>query len=97
MRLEERLYQQSVEIRLDEVKTKNYSTGRLATPVHINGVLFDGTQDITITGGSSGNGSIGGYPVVITHADDGDTIIFNASSSTWNDVNKNDLMDGGNF
>lgn len=97
MRLDDRLYRQNVELRLDDIHSKNKTTGRLATPVHINGVAFDGSDDITISSSGSGSGLIGGYAVNVTNADDGDLLVFNSTTTAWVDVHKSEILDGGNF
>lgn len=97
MRLEDQLWHQFVTTQIDEITRKNQSTVKLATPVHINGVEFDGSHDITISGGSGSSTGIGGFPVNVTHADDGDILVFNGTASAWVDVAKTDILDGGNF
>jgi hypothetical protein len=97
MRLDDQLWHQFVATQLDEINTKNQTTNRLAKPVHINGVVFDGSQDITVSGTSSGSMSIGGFPINVTQANDGDMLIFNGTTSAWVDIPKTDILDGGNF
>lgn len=68
---------------------------RLSTPRKINGVAFDGSQDITISGGGGGSGnatSIAGIPVVISGISQGDNLQY--AGGDW--VNT-PLVDGGNF
>jgi hypothetical protein len=95
VRLDARIEKEYIEQRLSDIQKKNHTTEKLATPVHINGIEFDGSQDITIA--ATGSGTIGGFPVNITQANDNDVLVFNASIGAWVDVNKQEIVDGGNF
>jgi hypothetical protein len=97
MRLSDRIATQNLELRLDEINRRNKTTGKLATPVHINGVEFDGSKDITIASTSTGSNLIGGFPTNVTQADHDDLLIFNGNTSAWVDINKTEILDGGNF
>ena len=60
-----------------------YSAERLFTPVKINGVQFDGTTDIIISGGS-GSGSdatsINGVPITISGISSNQVLVYNGIS-----------------
>lgn len=95
VRLNDIIQQEYIELRLDEIRKKNRTTEKLATPIFINGVEFDGSQSITIS--ASGGSTIGGLPIIITNAENEDVLMFDATLNAWVDVNKSAILDGGNF
>lgn len=71
---------------------------KLATPVKINGVEFDGTDDIIVAGGSGTQGdatSIAGIPVSVSSLATGDVLQY--SGQSWSNSGQDNITDGGNF
>lgn len=41
--------------------------------------------------------SVGDFPVSLTALSDGDLLVFEAASSSWKNIKKTSLLDGGSF
>lgn len=44
-----------------------------------------------------GSSELGGFPVSVSTLGDGDVLMFHQATSTWRNVNRSDIVDGGNF
>lgn len=47
--------------------------------------------------GPTGDTTVGGYPVVMSNANNGDVLSFSTSIMSWYNRNQETLTDGGNF